>query len=433
MTVLDTRFAVLPGAIPPAIPPDERSVRFVGDVHSYWWLLIRGALLLLVTLGIYRFWLTTDIRRFLWSNTEVKRESLEYTGTASELFIGFLIAIAILIPLYVFFFIISLNLGVFGQVMSVIAFPVLAYLGHIAVYRARRYRLTRTVFRGVRFHQTGKAWLYAIYAVLWWTIIVLTIGLAYPFAQASLERYKMRNTFYGNLNGAFVASGFSLFWRGFPMWLLLMAPLAVAIVFPLMTVDWDAVRSVNYSGTSGEEIIKQMVSRFPELYAAVGMAIIGVTLFALLAIVLFPMFQAITLRWWASGLRFGEVTITCRLRIAQIYGAYMRFLGYTTLYSLAVAVVIAAVFFGFRAAIAAGPRSELAEFIVGAVSIMIYVVSMLGYSTIYQATAKLQIWIRGVESVALTNTAGLDLVTAEGSASSAVGEGLADALNVGSF
>ena len=155
--------------------------------------------------------------------------------------------------------------------------------------------------------------------------------------------------------------------------------------------------------------------------------------FALLAIVLFPMFQAITLRWWASGLRFGDVTITSRLRIAQIYGAYMRFLGYTTLYTLAVSVVIAAVFFGLGAAVATSPRSELAELIVGAVSIMIYVVSMLGYSTIYQATAKLQIWIRGVESVVLTNTAGLDLVTAEGSASSAVGEGLADALNVGSF
>ena len=56
-------------------------------------------MLLAVTLGIYRFWLATDMRRFLWSNTEIAGDSLEYTGTARELLIGFLIAIAILVPI----------------------------------------------------------------------------------------------------------------------------------------------------------------------------------------------------------------------------------------------------------------------------------------------------------------------------------------------
>ena len=42
----------------------------------FWHLLVRGAVLLMFTLGIYRFWLTTDIRRFLWSNTELAGETL---------------------------------------------------------------------------------------------------------------------------------------------------------------------------------------------------------------------------------------------------------------------------------------------------------------------------------------------------------------------
>ena len=79
-------------------------VRFLGQRRSYWRLLIRGAVLLMVTLGIYRFWLATDIRRFLWSNTEIAGEALEYTGTALELLLGFLIAIAILIPVYTVIF-----------------------------------------------------------------------------------------------------------------------------------------------------------------------------------------------------------------------------------------------------------------------------------------------------------------------------------------
>ena len=66
--------------------------RFRGDAGAYWRLLARGAVLLMVTLGIYRFWLTTDIRRFLWSNTELAGQSLEYTGTAREILLGFLVA-----------------------------------------------------------------------------------------------------------------------------------------------------------------------------------------------------------------------------------------------------------------------------------------------------------------------------------------------------
>ena len=54
---------------------------------------------MVVTLGIYRFWLATDVRRFLWSNTEISGDTLEYNGLATELLVGFLFALAILFPL----------------------------------------------------------------------------------------------------------------------------------------------------------------------------------------------------------------------------------------------------------------------------------------------------------------------------------------------
>ena len=77
---------------------------------------MRGAVLLMVTLGLYRFWLATDIRRFLWANTEIDGESLEYSGTALELLRGFLFAIALILPIYTVFFITVLDLGVYGNV-----------------------------------------------------------------------------------------------------------------------------------------------------------------------------------------------------------------------------------------------------------------------------------------------------------------------------
>ena len=144
-----------------APPPTRRAARFVGDAKAFWRLQLRGAMLLAVTLGIYRFWLATDVRRFLWSNTEIAGESLEYNGTPTELLVGFLIAIALLVPLNLGLFVVALSLGPAGEFVSMLGFPLLFVLGQFAIYRARRYRLTRTVLRGVRCHQTGSGVRYA--------------------------------------------------------------------------------------------------------------------------------------------------------------------------------------------------------------------------------------------------------------------------------
>jgi hypothetical protein len=56
---------------------------------------------------------------------------------------------------------------------------------------------------------------------------------------------------------------------------------------------------------------------------------------------------------------------------------------------------------------------------------------MLGMSTLYQATVRLTLWRHGVESLEIEGLSALDGVKATGDPSSAVGEGLADALNVG--
>src|SRR3954463_12626695 len=177
---------VAPVEVPPP-PAPPTGARFTGNERAFWRLLIRGAVLLLVTLGIYRFWLATDVRRFLWSNTEIAGDGLEYIGTARELVLGFLIAIALLVPINVAFFLAAFSRGIIGQISGLLALAALALLGQFAVYRARRYRLTRTVYRGIRFHQTGSAWRYSVCAIFWWAMVALTLGLAYPWAQASLE------------------------------------------------------------------------------------------------------------------------------------------------------------------------------------------------------------------------------------------------------
>jgi uncharacterized membrane protein YjgN (DUF898 family) len=436
MTVLD---ATAPGAAapsdpsvpvvpPPAAPRGHGTARFVGREGAYWRLMVHGAILLLFTLGIYRFWLATDQRRFLWANTEVNGDALEYTGTARELLIGFLIAIAVLVPIYGGFFLAALDLGLLGKLSGVLAFVLLALFGHFAIYRARRYRLTRTIFRGVRLHQTGSAWLYALYSMLWWALTFLTMGLAYPWGQATLERYKMRHTFYGDVRGRFAGSGTRLFAHGFIMWLLVAGPIVAALLYALRGIDWRAFAEAVERG--GDNVIGSIEGSSPNFAAVLTFVSIAAAWSAVAAAFLYPAFQAMMLRWWTSGLRFGEMATTSRLRTGQMYGLYLRFMGYSLLFGLVISIVAGFVFLIIQSLfkLAGDQFAEAGGIAAGVIS---YIAVMLGYSTIYQVIVRQRLWRLSFETADFSGLEALDSVKAAGAASSAFGEGLADALDVG--
>jgi uncharacterized membrane protein YjgN (DUF898 family) len=431
MTIVDQVGAT--ATVPPPPPLSPLRLRFVGRIGDYWRLMIRGAALQAVTLGIYRFWLFTDMRRFLWAATQIAGETAEYTGTASELLIGFLIAIGILIPVYALFFIASLEYGILSRLSGILAFVVLAGFGEYAAYRARRYRLTRTVFRGLRFHQTGSAVRYAVRAMLWWVPVVLTLGLAWPWAAANLERYKMRNTFYGNLGGSFAGSGTRLFGRGLLIWLLVVGPLVAGLAAALAVVDRSAVKELIEGGD-----LQVAAGSLPfggnETFF-LGALLGGVTWSVLFGAVLYPAYQVIVMRWWLGGLRLGGAAAASDLRIGRYYRAYLLYLVYVLLFSIAFSVA-AGLLLGVGYMTLSGyidftRPSLLRDGVAAAAGIVAYVIYILGTYTIYQVVVKMRLWQAAVESMLISGYAAFDHVRAGEAASSAIGEGLADALGGG--
>src|ERR1043166_8003672 len=177
---------------PPPPPPvaGPSRVTFTGHRPDFRRLATRGAALELITLGFYRFWLRTDMRRHLWSNTAVDGDAAEYTGTAKELLIGFLFALAILAPIYLSYFLIGIE-AEWAKAFASIPLILFFYaFGQFAIFRARSYRATRTVWRGVRFWMSGSGWAYSWRACLWTLLALLTLGLALPWRESALERYK---------------------------------------------------------------------------------------------------------------------------------------------------------------------------------------------------------------------------------------------------
>jgi uncharacterized membrane protein YjgN (DUF898 family) len=409
------------------------TVRFLGNEGAYWRLRIKGAALVVVTLGIYRFWLATDVRRFLWSNTEISGDTLEYNGLATELLVGFLFALAILVPLYMIFALVALELDLVAVAPALIGFALLALLGEYALYRARRYRLTRTVFRGLRFDQHGSPWRYACYALVCWAIVIVTLGLAYPWTQAFIERFKMRNTSYGDLQGRFEGSGLSLFLRGLPMWLLVVGVPVIAIVAMARLIDWNVLGNATALSQGDADVMNMLIKNNPQIGKAIGLFFIAMFASILVAVLLYPVFQAIKLRWWISGLRFGGVAVSSRLRIRQVYRVYLRLALYLLLLGLLAGIVGALIAFAVLGIVSVAHNATLNQVAGGVISILIYVLFMMGSSTIYQVIVAAGLWRLGAETAALTGEAALDGVRATGSASSALGEGLADALGVGSI
>jgi uncharacterized membrane protein YjgN (DUF898 family) len=403
------------------------TVRFLGDEGAYWRLRIKGAALVVVTLGIYRFWLATDVRRFLWSNTEISGDTLEYNGLATELLIGFLFAVAILVPLYMVFALAALELDLVAITPTLIGFMLLVLLGEYALYRARRYRLTRTVFRGLRFDQHGSPWRYAAYALVCWGIVIVTLGLAYPWTLAFIERFKMRNTSYGDLQGRFEGSGLSLFLRGLPMWVLVVGVPVIAIVAMARLIDWDTLSQLLQKGDS--DAVAEVMGTM--LGPGFAIAVVCFTVSIVSVPLLYPVFQAVKLRWWISGLRFGEIAVASRLRIWQVYRIYLRLLLYLFLLGLLAGIVGGMMIAAVIGIVSLMHNASVTQVVGGAIGILLYVVIMIGSSTIYQVIVAAGLWRLGAQTAALSGEAALDGVRATGTASSALGEGLADALGVG--
>ncbi|MFT5180312.1 MAG: uncharacterized membrane protein YjgN (DUF898 family) [Alphaproteobacteria bacterium] len=196
-------------------PQNERIVGFWGRRMALVGLLMMNSLLGFLTAGVYRFWARTRLRQYFWRSIEIDGDPLEYTGRGLELFVGFLIVIAVLVPLSIGYSVVSLFLetaapAIFDAV-NFLYFVFLFWLTRYAYFRARRYRLARTVWRGIRAGQDGSAsgyaWIWFGYAVL----SVITLGWAVPWLTAELQRYEVENARFGVENFRYEGTGSKLF------------------------------------------------------------------------------------------------------------------------------------------------------------------------------------------------------------------------------
>ena len=184
------------------ISAQEAAITYDAKVRRLFGMGLTIAFLSLITLGFYRFWGKTQIRRYLASRISIMGDRFEYTGTGKELFLGFLIALAVLIPLGAASYGIELITAGKSAVTQFTAmglqYAFILFLIGYATFRARRYRLSRTVLRSIRFWQTGSNVGYALRMVGYLALTMATLGIARPVGDIALYRYQMQHTWFGS-------------------------------------------------------------------------------------------------------------------------------------------------------------------------------------------------------------------------------------------
>ena len=80
----------------------------------------------------------------------------------------------------------------------------------IAIVNARRYRCTRTSWRGIRFSFRGQTWDFLKLYVRGWCFTVLTLGTYYPYFHTQRQAFLHSHTYFGNQRFHFTGHGSGL-------------------------------------------------------------------------------------------------------------------------------------------------------------------------------------------------------------------------------
>ncbi len=275
----------------------------LGDLYK---IFLLNLLLTVVTLGIWRFWAITRVRRYLWSRTSSGGVRFEYDGTGGQLFVGYLLALGIITGMFIVAGIAAGLLGLVRPYLAVIPF-LFAYLGIVvlalgAPFSAQRYRLSHTVWRGIRGGMQGSMIKYGLRS-LWYSIAILfTLFQLLPWASIRLLERRTNASSFGSERFHMQGRAGAVYGR-FVLTILGIIALGAVVIgggFAIVTVGL---------GLSGHDIAEQI--KEPGGAAVVLIPILGYLIFGFGSALIAAGYQAafyrhVTSHTTLGGLRFGS-------------------------------------------------------------------------------------------------------------------------------
>jgi uncharacterized membrane protein YjgN (DUF898 family) len=267
-----------------AIPADARPVLlYDGKVSELFGIFLLNLLLTIITLGVFRFWAITRIRRYLWSHMRFEDTRFAYTGRGKELFFGFLLAILILIVMFAPAGLVAYALAKSHPVLAVIPIGA-AYIGLFVLFgaahfSAQRYRLSRTEWRGIRGGMEGSALRYGLSWLLYLLACVVTLYQAVPWMQVGLARQRINASRFGSavFRCEARAGRLYLIWLATIVGYVLLLGVIVAIV---AAIEWSSFARIISGEINGQRAEVAMMRAMPVIVVGILAFFVGSGLLA---------------------------------------------------------------------------------------------------------------------------------------------------------
>jgi uncharacterized membrane protein YjgN (DUF898 family) len=313
---MNDRGAVVAAGSWPGAGHAAQKLEYDGTLGALYWIFIKNLLLNIVTLSIYRFWGKTNIRRYAWSHTSLQGQRFEYTGRGGELFVGFLIVVAFYAVAAILFNVAILTAGELAQLVGqLLALVLIVYFIFVAQYAAQNYRLTRTLWSGIRGGMTGSAWGYGVKAFLFMLLNLATLNLAAPWTTLRLAEDRFNHSYLGNAKASLQAPAGPLYLTfilgivlsiiGFVVLALIVAGVGYAFImaFDLMPM----LEQIQTTEEAGSELVLTEEEKVQFGIFLVVMVLLFYLGLAVVSILAFAPYVAATFRTIANNLQLAEL------------------------------------------------------------------------------------------------------------------------------
>jgi uncharacterized membrane protein YjgN (DUF898 family) len=301
-----------PGGIH-AEPPPVHRFAFVGSGAAFFALVVKNMLLSLVTLGIYLPWAKTERRQYLWQNIEIAGHRLRYHGTGKELLIGYLKVIAGYLVFVGAPMLVGKVLGkLAGGVLQAAFILGVLLLVPFAIWGSRRYLLSRTSWRGVRFRLGDGSGLeakrFARVFVFGYLFTILSLGLFGPIWANRMHSVLLNATALGTKPFAYRGEDKVVFKMTLKALPLIFVSLGLYYFWYLAKLTRYQTENTWFDGARGEleitggEILQLVLLQILALTFSLGLA--------------FPWVTTYSLRFYLARMRFVGA-----IQFAHIYQA----------------------------------------------------------------------------------------------------------------
>jgi uncharacterized membrane protein YjgN (DUF898 family) len=275
---------------PPIMVGEPVAITWHGSPWSLAGLGLLNTLLTILTLGIYSFWGRTEVRRRIWSMVRMNGEPFAYTGTGKELFLGYVVVFFIVtvptilafsvIP-YVAVYLLGPVAGPIVGAIVVVSYMVFLYLLiGTAVYRAMRYRLSRTQWRGIRGAVVGSHWLYGWH--YFWTLLANSFAMGWmtPWRSNLLHRQLTNDMRWGETAFRYKGKAGPLYPSYVLVWIGGLVAFAL-VIGGTIALTWSRIQETVETTGSGQPPTPQPLSwtELASLYGVFALAGLIILLF----------------------------------------------------------------------------------------------------------------------------------------------------------